>query len=127
MQFTPSIMTSLLKDIDRRAFKAIVKRHDGDAYGKSFNSWEHLVTLLFAQFSGASSLRAIETGFNAQSPHHYHLGCGRIARSTLADANARRPVAIFAELFGALAGGLGRRAGREAQAVFNSSIPRPFH
>ena len=33
MRFIPSIMTSLLKDIDRRAFKAIVKRHDGDAYG----------------------------------------------------------------------------------------------
>jgi uncharacterized protein DUF4372 len=48
MRFTPSIMTSLLKDIDRRAFKSMVKRHDGDSYGKSFNSWEHLVTLLFA-------------------------------------------------------------------------------
>lgn len=128
MRFTPSIMTSLLKDIDRRAFKAIVKRHDGDAYGKSFNSWEHLVTLLFAQFSGASSLRAIETGFNAQSPHHYHLGCGRIARSTLADANARRPAAIFAELFGTLAGGLGRKTRREAQAALRliDSTPVPL-
>ena len=57
MRFTPSIFTSLLKPIDRRGFKEIVKRHDGDAYGKSFNSWEHLVTLLFAQFTGADSLR----------------------------------------------------------------------
>ena len=107
MRFTPSIFTSLLKPIDRRGFKEIVKRHDGDAYGKSFNSWEHLVTLLFAQFTGADSLRAIETSFNAQSNRHYHLGCGRVARSTLADANARRPAAVFGQLFTALSSGLG--------------------
>ena len=128
MRFTPSIFTSLLKPIDRRGFKEIVKRHDGDAYGKSFNSWEHLVTLLFAQFTGADSLRAIETSFNAQSNHHYHLGCGRVARSTLADANARRPAAIFAQLFTALSSGLGRNARKEGKAILQliDSTPVPL-
>lgn len=114
MHFTPSILTSLLKGVDRRAFRAIVARHDGDAYVKSFTSWEHLVSLVFAQLSGASSLRAVETGFNAQTPHHYHLGCGKVARSTLADANARRPPAIFAGLFELLVSSLGRKARQEA-------------
>ena len=76
MRFTPSIFSRLLEPIDLRAFKALVERHDGDAYGKSFDSWEHLVSLLFAQFTGAASLRAIETGFNAQSNLHCHLGSG---------------------------------------------------
>jgi putative transposase len=128
MRFTPSIFTSLLKPIDRRGFKEIVKRHDGDAYGKTFNSWEHLVTLLFAQFTGADSLRAIETSFNAQSNHHYHLGCGRVARSTLADANARRPAAIFGQLFTALSSGLGRNARKEGKAILQliDSTPVPL-
>jgi len=117
MRFTPSIFTSLLKPIDRRRFKASVERHKGDAYDKSFSSWEHLVSLLFAQLTGADSLRAIATGFNAQSNHHYHLGCGTIARSTLADANHRRPVAIFSDLFGALVGGMGRKMRRDGKTI----------
>jgi RecA-family ATPase len=36
---------------------------------------------------------------NANSHQHYHLGVGKVARSTLSDANARRPVGIFAETF----------------------------
>jgi putative transposase len=128
MHVTPSIFTSLLKPIDRRGFKAIVARWEGDAYGKKFNSWEHLVALLFAQFTGADSLRAIETGFNAQSNLHYHLGCGTIARSTLSDANARRPPEVLAELFTQLVAGLGRKAKREAGEVLRliDSTPIPL-
>lgn len=119
MRFTPSIFASLLKPIDRRAFKASVAAHRGDFYGKSFHSWEHLVALLFAQFSGAASLRALEMGFNAQSNHHYHLGCRAISRSTLADANARRPWGVFSDVFKRLAGTLDRGTRREARDVLH--------
>jgi hypothetical protein len=47
-----------------------------------------LVCMLYAQLSGASSLRVLEAGFNSQSRHHYHLGVSPIKRTTLADANA---------------------------------------
>jgi putative transposase len=99
MQFLDSIFGSLLKPIDRRGFRAIVEGCDADAYDKKFKSWDHVVALVYAQLSGADSLRAIETGFNANSHHHYHLGVGSIARSTLSDANARRPVEVFAQTF----------------------------
>jgi IS4 transposase len=103
MQFLDSIFGSVLKPIDRRRFRAIVERCDGDAYDKKFKSWDHMVALVYAQLSGADSLRAIETGFNANSHHHYHLGVGSIARSTLSNANARRPVEVFAQTFTMLA------------------------
>lgn len=119
MQFTSSIFSELLKPIDRRAFRLSVAEHDGDRYDKSFGSWEHLVTLLFAQFSGTSSLRAIAAGLNAQSHLHYHLGCGEVAPSTLSDANARRPVAVFSDVFNRLAGALGRKTRREAKDVLH--------
>ena len=51
-----NVFVDLLKPIDRRAFKEIAQRHGGDAYDKSFKSWDHLVALVFAQLSGASSL-----------------------------------------------------------------------
>jgi putative transposase len=117
MRVDSSIFASLLKPIDRAEFRALVKRHDADAYDKRFGSWRHLVALLFGQFSGADSLRRIECGFNAASNLHYHLGCGRLSRSTLADANRRRPHALFAELFAALAGQIGRKRRQEGAAM----------
>jgi IS4 transposase len=76
MQYMGSIFVSLLKPIDRRQFRTLVERHDGDAYDKSFKSWDHLVALIYAQLSHATSLRGVEAGFNANSQHHYHLGVG---------------------------------------------------
>src|SRR5271169_6894141 len=99
MRFVDSIFGELLEPIDRRWFQAVVDRCDGDAYDKSFKSWDHMVALIFAQFSRADSLRGVESGFNSNAHHHYHLGVGPIARSTLSDANARRPVEIFAQTF----------------------------
>jgi putative transposase len=52
--------------------------------------------------SRTDSLRGIATGFAANSHHHYHLGVVGVARSTLSDANARRPVGVFAETFAML-------------------------
>jgi len=103
MQYRNSIFGNLLKPIDRRQFRGIVERHDGDAYDKSFKSWDHLVTLVGAQLGRIASLRGVEVAFNANSHQHYHLGVGKVARSTLSDANARRPVGVFADTFAMLA------------------------
>jgi putative transposase len=114
MQFSSTVFSSLLKPINRRQFEASVARHKGDAYAKTLTSWQHMVALVFAQVSGASSLRAISMGFNAQSHQHYHLNARPIARSTLADANERRAPAIFTDLLGQLIAQLGRKAKKEA-------------
>jgi putative transposase len=109
MRFADSIFASLLKPIDRKQFQKIVDRHDGDAYDKLFRSWDHLVALIYAQLAGIDGLRALEAGFNANPQHHYHLGTTELSRSTLSDANARRPVGIFAQLFAMLAGSADRQ------------------
>jgi IS4 transposase len=102
MRYLDSIFGRLLKPIDRRQFQAIVDRNDGDAYDKRFKSWDHLVALIFAQLSRTDSLRGLEQAFNANAHHHYHLNVGKIARATLSDANARRPVGVFAQTFAML-------------------------
>jgi IS4 transposase len=61
------------------------------------------VALIFAQLNHATGLRGLETSFNANTHHHYHLGvAGPLARTTLSDANARRPAGVFAETFAML-------------------------
>jgi putative transposase len=124
MRYCDSILGSILKPISRRWFDALVDRHAGDAYGKSFGSWDHLVALVYAQLGGIDSLRALEAAWAANAHHHYHLGVGALARSTLSDANARRPTAIFSETFGRLsqlADRLVRREGDEMIRLLDST------
>lgn len=129
MRFANSIFVGLLKPIDRRRFGEIVDAHNGDAYDKSFKSWDHLVALIYAQLAGLDGLRALVAGFNANSQHHYHLGTGKLVRSTLSDANARRPVGIFAQTFAMLSTLADRRTrqqGAEMVRLIDAS-PVPLH
>ena len=59
MRYRDSIFGSLLEPIDRRQFQRVVDGLDGDAYDKSFRSWDHLVALIYAQLSGVEGLRAL--------------------------------------------------------------------
>jgi len=117
MRFCDSIFGRLLKPIWRGQLASTVEKCGGDAYDKTFKSWDHLVALIFAQLGGVDSLRAVEAIWNANSHHHYHLGVGKLARSTLADANARRPVAIFADTFVQLSGLADRALKREGSQM----------
>ena len=58
--------------------------------------------LLYGQLAGASSLREIEDGLQSHRARLYHVNAKPVKRSTLADANASRPVAVFAGLFSKL-------------------------
>jgi len=113
MRYRDSIFGRLLEPINRRQFQTVVDRLDGDAYDKSFKSWDHLVALIYAQLSGNDSLRGVVTGFNANPQHHYHLGTGKLCRATLSDANGRRPVGIFAQTFARLSAMASRQVRRE--------------
>src|ERR1700729_1461240 len=60
MRFGDSIFGQLLKPVSRVQLAATVSRHDGDAYDKTFKSWDHMVALVFAQLAGIDSLRELE-------------------------------------------------------------------
>jgi putative transposase len=113
MRYRGSIFGRLLEPINRRQFQTVVDRLNGDAYDKSFKSWDHLVALIYAQLSGNDSLRGVVAGFNANPQHHYHLGTNKLHRSTLSDANGRRPVGIFAQTFAMLSAMASRQLRRE--------------
>jgi len=124
MRYDHSVFGRLLKPISRRSFASIVERHDGDAYDKSFKSWDHLVALIFAQLSGIDGLRGLEWVWNAHSHHHYHLGASELKRSTLSEANARRPLAVFTETFEMLSGLADRvlkRDGKEMLRIMDAT------
>ena len=117
MRHVDSIFGTLLKPIDRRWFQSVVERYDADSYVKTFKSWDHLVALIFAQLSRLGGLRGLGAAFNANAHHHYHLNTGPLARSTLSDANARRPTGVFAEVFTMLSHAADRQTRRDGAAM----------
>jgi len=130
MRYCDSIFGALLKSVSRRGFKGLVARHQGDRYAKSLSAWDHLVAMIFAQLSGAGSLRALAADWNAHAHHHYHLGSRPVARSTLSDANAKSARAVvFSELFAILSRDAASWLRREGDAMVRlidaTPIPLP--
>jgi len=99
MAHNNTLIHDLLKFIPRHDFENIVRQHGGDRYVKRFDCWQQLVTLLFAQAANRASLREIEQSMEVNDPRLYHLGIKTVRRSTLADANKKRPSERFEALF----------------------------
>lgn len=94
------IFSQLIKFVPRDRFSSIVRKYNGDRYTKKFDSFHHLVSMLYAQFENCSSLREVEIGMLACMDKLTHLGIiHRTKRSTLSEANIRRDPKIFEELY----------------------------
>jgi len=127
--YSISRIQQVLKAVPQGAFDQIVERHDGDRYVKRFRCRDQLVAMLYVQLAGAQSLRELQAGFNAQTRHHYHLGAGRVARSTLSEANEKRNPLIFADLLKLLIEHAGRALRRERSELLYlldaTTVPLP--
>lgn len=77
-------------------FRKCVRRYRGNHKVWSFSCLDQFLCMCFAQLTYRESLRDIETCLRAMQEKLYHMGIrGRVARSTLADANERRDWRIF--------------------------------
>lgn len=131
MPFIRSAFARLLEPLDRRAVARAVRAHEGDhGVGGGDNAWtceRHLKALLFAQLAGLKSLREIVEGLGAHSASFYHLNLRAPCRSTLSDANAQRPAAVFRDIASALipvaAGALRHEGDALIRLLDSSPIP----
>jgi IS4 transposase len=102
MRHQNSVFHGLLKHLPWGEFDRLVAAHGADSRVRRLTTKSQFVALLYGQVSGASSLREIVTGLESHAARLYHLGVHSVRRSTLSDANTRRPVAVFAELLAVL-------------------------
>ncbi len=124
MRHHNSVLHGLLKHLPWQKFEELVEEHAADARVRRLSTRTQLTALLFAQLSGASSLREIEAAMQSHAARLYHLGAREVSRSTLADANALRPQAVFSGLFAhmvAMASRGVRRHAAEAVRLIDST------
>ena len=91
-----------MKHMPWGVFDRLVETHCADSRVRRLTTKSQFVALLYGQLSGAASLREIVTGLASHADRLYHLGADRVCRSTLSDANANRPAAVFGELLSAM-------------------------
>lgn len=95
----------IIKLLDKPKILQISRGHGGERYTKRFDGWVHLVVMLYAVIMRFDSLREITTSLLAEARKLSHLGIHfKIGKSTFADANKRRPEAIFEEIYRQLYG-----------------------
>ncbi len=86
-----TVFSQLIAFLPDREFRRCVVRHQGDAHLRSFSCWDQYLTMAFAQLTYRGSLRDVEACLRALDPKLYHEGFqGKVARSTLAEANEFR-------------------------------------
>ena len=117
MRHQNSVFHEITKHIPWATFERLVDAHKSDFRVRRLDSKSQFLALLFGQLSDATSLRDIEAGLASHASRLYHLGAKRAARSTLADANAKRPWQLFADLFADMAATASRRTRRKLADV----------
>jgi hypothetical protein len=127
MRHHNSLFHQLLQFVPWDRFEQLVVRHGADRRVRRMTTKSQLIALMYGQLSGAQSLREIELGMASHAQRLYHLGATKPARSTFADANAKRPAQLFADLFAVMTMGAStglRRFVREAVHLVDATSIR---
>jgi hypothetical protein len=100
-----TVFSQLIEYLPGKEFQKCVARYDGDSRLRGFSCWDQLLAMSFAQLTYRESLRDIEACLRSMSGKLYHMGLrGKVARSTLGDANETHDWRIYADFAQVLIG-----------------------
>jgi hypothetical protein len=126
MRHENSVFHGLSKHIPWAVFDRLVDEHGADRRVRRLSTRSQLMALLYGQLSEATSLREIEAGLSSHRARLYHLGAASPSRSTLADANAKRPCEVFTGLFAHMVGqasrGLRKKLGEAVRLIDSTGL-----
>jgi hypothetical protein len=100
MKTNLTLFAQIIQSLCRNSFKTLVKNHDTDKHNKGIDSWTHLITMLFCQFSKLNSLRDVTNGLRSSSGNLNHLGLQKApSKSSLAYQNQNREWHLFQDYY----------------------------
>jgi len=100
-----TVFSQLLNFLPDREFRRCVARYGGDVRPRGFSCWDQYLSMAFAQLTYRDGLRDIEACLRSLGGKLYNMGFhGRVAHSTLADANDAHDWRIYADFAQVLIG-----------------------
>jgi hypothetical protein len=106
-----TLFSQIISKLDRNIFKKIVKDKQSDKHQKGYNSWTHLVSMLFCQFAKSQSVRDISNGLRSATGNLNHLGVQKApSKSSISYQNKHRTWELFREYYYTMFQYLGQQA-----------------
>lgn len=107
-----TLFSQIISKLDRLKFLKLVKDKSTDKHQKGYNSWTHLVAMLFSQFAKSQSIRDISNGLRSATGNLNHLGIQKApSKSSISYQNKNRNWELFRDYYYQLLGSLGQQAG----------------
>ena len=104
-----TLFSQIISKLDRSKFSKIVAKKQTDKHNKGFNSWNHLVSMLFCQFAKSQSVRDISNGLRSATGNLNHLGINKApSKSSISYQNKNRSHELFKEYYFELLQSLGQ-------------------
>lgn len=108
-----TLFSQIIKKLNRSSFNKLVKEKQTDKHSKGFDSWTHLVSMLFCQFAKSQSVRDISNGLRSATGNLNHLGVQKApSKSSVSYQNQRRDWELFRNYYYKLLETLGQQAYR---------------
>ncbi len=105
-----NLFSQIISKLDRGSFKSLVEEHQTDKHQKGYNSWTHLVSMLFCQFAKSQSVRDISNGLRSATGNLNHLGIQKApSKSTISYQNKNRDWHLFKDYYYKLLSQLGQQ------------------
>ena len=106
-----TLFSQIVSKLDRLSFSKIVKKKETDKHQKGYNSWTHLISMLFCQFAKSQSVRDISNGLRSATGNLNHLGIQKApSKSSISYQNKHRSWELFRDYYYHLFQHLGQQA-----------------
>jgi hypothetical protein len=106
-----SLFSQIISKLDRISFQKLVLKHRTDKHQKGYNSWTHLVSMLFCQFAKSQSVRDISNGLRSATGNLNHFGIKRApSKSNISYQNKHRNWELFRDYYFELLNRFGQQA-----------------
>jgi hypothetical protein len=98
-----TLFAQMVSILPRDLFQKKVAKHKSDFASKGFDSWTHLISMLFLQIAKCESLRDIANGLRSSAGNLNHLYVSRApSKSSISYGNTHRDWKLFQDFYFAL-------------------------
>jgi len=119
MAYQASILSQILKEVNRCDFKKQVLKYNGDYKVSKLNCFNLLVAMIFTHLKTNKTIRDIVIGFGTALTSLYHLGLKTLKRSTISDSLKNRPAQIYEDFYYSILSSLNRKGRRKLGMKIN--------
>ena len=100
MKVNITLFAQIIKKLDRQSFNKLVREKKTNHACKGFDSWSHLVSMLFCHLAKSCSVRDISNGLRSATGNLKHLGISKApSKSSISYQNKKRDADLFRDYY----------------------------